>query len=252
MFYKDLINCFIETSKEILGENLVGIYLHGSAVMGCFNPQKSDLDFIIVVNHDMTDEEKIAYLMEVVKLNREAPKKGLELSIVKKEVCNPFVYPTPFELHFSPFHLKSITENVQNYIETVTGTDKDLAAHFMIINHYGVVLYGSNIFDVFGEVPRNDYIDSIWSDVECAKEDILENPMYMTLNLCRVLAYVKDSLVVSKKEGGMWGIQTVLQKFQRLIQDALRCYETEEEMCVEEENALEFVSYMIGQIQRYI
>ena len=46
-----LLNEFVEKSKEILGDNLVGIYLHGSSVMGCFNPKKSDLDLIIVVNY---------------------------------------------------------------------------------------------------------------------------------------------------------------------------------------------------------
>ncbi|WP_155832630.1 nucleotidyltransferase domain-containing protein [Butyrivibrio sp. AE3006] len=45
-----VLNEFVEQTKEILGDNLVGIYLHGSYVMGCFNLQKSDLDLIIVVN----------------------------------------------------------------------------------------------------------------------------------------------------------------------------------------------------------
>ena len=31
--------------------------------------------------------------------------KGIEMSIVTKTVCNPFVYPTPFELHFSAMHI---------------------------------------------------------------------------------------------------------------------------------------------------
>jgi len=38
----NLIHEFIEQSKNILRDNLVGIYLHGSAAMGCFNPEKSD------------------------------------------------------------------------------------------------------------------------------------------------------------------------------------------------------------------
>jgi len=30
-----VINCFVEKSKEILQDNLIGVYLHGSAVMEC-------------------------------------------------------------------------------------------------------------------------------------------------------------------------------------------------------------------------
>ena len=31
----------------------------------------------------------------VVEINKLAPVKGIELSVVKEDVCNPFVYPTP-------------------------------------------------------------------------------------------------------------------------------------------------------------
>ena len=50
---EDLINGFIEQSKEILRENIVGVYLHGSLAMGCFNPKRSDTDLIIVVNEPL-------------------------------------------------------------------------------------------------------------------------------------------------------------------------------------------------------
>lgn len=33
---------FVKQSQEILGDNLVGIYLHGSAVMGCFNEKRGE------------------------------------------------------------------------------------------------------------------------------------------------------------------------------------------------------------------
>ena len=45
-------------------------------------------------------------MRHVVNLNEEAPEKGFELSIVRREYCNPFAYPTPYELHFSVGHLK--------------------------------------------------------------------------------------------------------------------------------------------------
>lgn len=41
----EIVNIF--TSQ--LQDNLIGIYLHGSLVMGCFNPQSSDIDFLVIV-----------------------------------------------------------------------------------------------------------------------------------------------------------------------------------------------------------
>ena len=251
MVYEDLLNRFTKMSKETLGDNLIGIYLHGSAAMGCFNPQKSDLDLILVVENDISDIDKMDFMRNVVKLNGEAPAKGFELSIVKKEHCNPFIYPTPFELHFSCSHLNWFRNNPDDYVDKMKSTDKDLAAHFTIIRKYGIVLYGAEIEETFGEVPTRDYIDSIWYDVENSKDDILENPLYVTLNLCRVLAYLQEGLVLSKKAGGEWGMKILPGKFHDLIDTALVCYESDREMIAEPKFAQDFARQMLVQIQEY-
>ena len=248
--YKELIEQFVTGSKEALGYNLTGIYLHGSAVMGCFQPEKSDIDLLLVVKEEIPDEAKRQFMDMVVELNKQAPAKGLELSIVKEEVCNPFVYPTPFELHFSVAHLAWYQSNPQEYIEKMKGSDKDLAAHFTITYHRGKTLYGKEISEVFAPVPRENYLDSIWYDIENAAEEIVENPMYLTLNLCRVLAYTKDGLITSKQEGGEWGLKHINKpEFVDLITLALREYQRNEAMVFEVVVAKEFAEYMLGEIK---
>ena len=39
--------------KDIVQDNYVGVYFHGSLRLGSFNPNQSDLDFIIVVKEKM-------------------------------------------------------------------------------------------------------------------------------------------------------------------------------------------------------
>lgn len=251
MVYKHLLSRLIEASKKILENKLVGIYLHGSAAMGCFNPQKSDLDLIFVVEEDIPDAGKIEFMKIMIELNEEAPAKGIEFSIVKREFCKPFVYPTPFELHFSAIHLNWFRKNPEDYVQKMKGTDKDLAAHFTIINKCGIVLFGKDIDEVFGTVPKNDYVDSIWFDIENACEDMVENTMYLTLNLCRVLAYLQEDIVLSKKAGGEWGLRMLPERFHTLIQEALQSYETDKEMAVDEKMALEFAEYMVAKIREY-
>lgn len=244
-----ITNRMVEKSREILGDNLVGIYLHGSAVMGCFNEKKSDIDFIVVVNAAVANEVKRQYMDMVVELNADAPKKGIELSVVKREVCKSFVYPTPFELHFSNAHLQWYQTNPADYVEKMNGVDKDLAAHFTIIYHRGKCLYGEEIKDVFAEVSREFYFDSIWSDIENAAEEIAANPTYMILNLCRVLAYRKDGVILSKREGGSWGIDNVPERYHSLILQALEDYASDEPAEWNEERAWEYAAYMIEQIK---
>jgi len=248
----DLINEFVNRSKDILKENLVGIYLHGSSVMGCFNPEKSDIDLIIVVDDKMSDATKKAYMDMVVKLNSYAPAKGIEMSIVRKEVCDPFVYPTLFELHFSAMHLKWYEDNPEDYILKMNGTDKDLAAHFTIIRKRGKCLLGLPIEDVFAVVPKADYMDSIWNDIVEAPEEITENTMYLTLNLARVLAFAKDGLVLSKKEGGEWGLKNIPEEYHRLIEDALSEYGSSVVSQYDKELSVKYAEYMLKSIRGVI
>lgn len=246
-----LLENFVRQSKNILGDNLTGIYLHGSAVMGCFNSKKSDIDLLIVVNDDISNEIKMQYMDMVVELNREAPEKGIELSIVKEAVCKPFVYPTPFELHFSIAHLNWYQSNPADYVERMKGTDKDLAAHFTVIYHRGKTLYGKEIKSVFSKVSSRDYMDSIWSDIEDAKEEIVTNTMYITLNLCRVLAYKRESLILSKQEGGEWAMNALpVSEYQKIISDALKEYKTGEVMSTDRAIVVEFAEYMLKEIER--
>lgn len=249
MYDQTILDEFTTMSKEIIGDKLTGIYLHGSMAMDCFNPEKSDIDFILVIDEDITNAEKLKFMKQVVRLNAQAPTKGLELSIVKREYCKPFVYPTPFELHFSPMHLQWFNDNPDHYVEHMKGEDQDLAAHFTIINRYGIVLYGEPIEQVFGEVSKRDYVDSIWSDVEGAREDIAENPMYMTLNLCRVLAYLREDLCLSKLKGGEWGILHMTERYHPLITQALISYTTSQEMQPDLDLAVQFADDILTQIE---
>ena len=245
-----LINRFIDMSKATLAKRLAGIYLHGSAVMGCYQPKKSDLDFLVVVNAPLSDAEKRRFMDSLLELDKACPGKGIEMSIVTKDVCNPFVYPTPFILHYSRMHTEWCRRDPTDYIRKMNGTDRDLAAHFTVIRNRGRCLYGLPIQDVFDEVPEQDYLDSIWDDVSGAEEEIMENSMYLILNLARVLVYLKEKKVMSKQEGGMWGLKTLPEQYHSLIRSALQEYESGDDVQYDRELAKSYAAYMLEQITR--
>ena len=246
--YKTLLDRFTEESRNILGENMVGIYLHGSGAMGCFNPAKSDLDLLIVVENTLTDDVKRAYMDMVIRLNGEAPAKGLELSVLRRADCQNFVHPLPFQLHFSVAHLEWYHRDPVHYIETMKGVDADLAAHITILHRKGQVLWGAPIRDVFAPVPREAYLDSIRRDIADAETEILKNPVYMTLNLCRVMAFTRENLVLSKLEGGRWGLGNLPWAYHSVIEAALAAYTSDREMKVSEEKLKVFARFLLDRI----
>lgn len=196
---KELLHRIKITYQSILNEKLVGIYIHGSIAFGCFRWDVSDIDFLVVVKEKLNQEEKEALISELLALDNECPPKGFEMSVICQDACGCFQYPTPFELHFSNAHKEFALQDLAQYCRRMQGTDKDLAAHCMVIRKVGITLCGKKISEVFGEVSKEAYIDSICADIQDARTDIIENPVYIILNLCRVLAFKRDGYVLSSR-----------------------------------------------------
>lgn len=89
---------FISGLSEILASNLVGVYLHGSLAMGCFNPGASDIDLIVVTRRRVgTRKQKLAALAPAVS-SKPFP---IEVTSFSRKDLKPCRYPTSFDFHFS-------------------------------------------------------------------------------------------------------------------------------------------------------
>lgn len=214
----------VELFKEEMGSNLVGVYLHGSLAMGCFNPNKSDIDLLIVAQEKLSFENSKRIVKKLLKLHDSMPnKRGIELSVILESYLKDFVYPTPFEFHYSDYHREKYQAE-ENYL-CGGFEDPDLAAHIVVTYHRGIKLYGKAIREVFYPIDQQFYIKSILSDVESALEDIIESPVYFTLNLCRVLYFLKkEGVVSSKKEGGEWSLSVLPSEYHQNVQHCLNEY----------------------------
>lgn len=232
--------------RRILGEALVGIYLHGSAAFGCFRWERSDLDFLVVVGREPNLREKSALVRTLLELA--GPPKGFEMSVVLERDCRLFPYPTPYCLHFSQAHLAACRLDLEGFCRSMHGTDPDLAAHFTVVRAVGIPLCGKPVAAVFGPVPWPDYIDSIRRDVQRAEQEITEHPVSVVLNLCRVLAAQRDGVVLSKEQGGAWGRRHLPPAYAPLVEDATRSYRAGAPFPAGAQTLQRFARYMTGQI----
>jgi len=187
---QQIVKLFLEEA----GGNLVGVYLHGSMAMGCFNPNKSDLDLLVVLRRPEPADCYRRIAKRLIEIESTLPQgaAGIELSVILEACLSNFTYPTPFELHYSAAH----RDRYRSDDSYLCGgfEDPDLAAHIIL------------------------------GDVEDASEGILENPVYYTLNLCRVLLFLKEGRISSKREGGEWGAQALPLQYKDLIWKCLAEY----------------------------
>lgn len=159
-------DCLADLSNQvqaILKQNLAGIYIHGAIAMQCFKPSNSDIDILIVIEDKLPLDLYPALYNSFNSLATQYQQK-LELSIIQREALVNFVHPTPFELHFSETYNKFDKDNPPDL--DVVRTDADLAGHFVITRQFGMVLYGESVQQVFPEIPRAAYLDSITQDAK--------------------------------------------------------------------------------------
>lgn len=236
---------------DVLQDNLTGVYVHGSLAFGCFTWERSDVDILIVVRRPLRLNEKTALLKALLKHERNYPPKGLEMSVVLEEDCRSFTHPMHYELHYSVAHREKYRQDAAAYCESMQGTDRDLAAHCTVINAVGYPLHGKPVAEVFSPVPVCDYLDSLEYDIASARVDIAENPVYVALNLCRVLAYLQDGIVLSKQQGGMWGLSHLSHEWKPLLEQTLHEYAGECTCGYQVCDLVRFADDMCSQIMEY-
>ncbi len=172
------------------------------------------------------------------------------MSVVLSQHSKNFIYPTPYELHFSNECLKIYFQDPLSLCNDDDKRDPDLAAHFTIIKHVGIVRFGSPISEVFGDVPKEHYIDSIYQDIKNAKKDVIYHPVYVILNLCRVLAYLKDGSILSKEQGAHWGLNNTPDQFHALITEMLTNYKNGTSIATHAHQYFNFCHHMLNEITR--
>jgi predicted nucleotidyltransferase len=220
------VSGLLEALDALLGRNLAGVYLHGSLAMGCFNPERSDLDLLVVSDRPVLRDTKLGLALTLLRRSRDPV--PIELSVVARADLQPWRYPTPYQCHYSESWRERFVADTAGSgwlrWDDAERTDPDLAAHLTILHRRGVVLVGPSIAETLPEVPPADYLTSILGDVESAAGYVERDPVYAVLNLCRVYRYVVDGDICSKDEAGAWAAETLPEPLRPVAAAALANY----------------------------
>jgi hypothetical protein len=189
----------------ILGGDLVGVYLHGSGAMACFNPDRSDIDLLVVARKALSPEQR-RVLAELL-LARSGASYPVELTLLTTGQLHPWRHPSPFDFHYSEMWRESLAQQLADgEPSSRLLTDPDLAAQITTLRARGRVVVGAPIHEVFPEVPEADFRQVILADLEWIRHHSTQ--IYGVLNACRILAYLDGQGLLSKAEGADWALET--------------------------------------------
>ncbi len=239
----------------ILDGVLVGLYLHGSLAFGCFNPEWSDIDLLVVTARGMTLEEK-RHVVELLLRSSMAPH-PIEISFLVESAIHTFQHPLSYDLHYSEawrerYHQQLANEEWLHWNDFVR-KDYDLAVHITVTLARGIDLYGKPIRATLPVIPSQYYIEAIMRDFRDAGNNIAGNPIYFVLNACRVYAYLREGNIFSKDEGGSWGLRALPDTYHGLVTQALEIYRGKRANHPFNSADLDrFASYMQEQVQSFL
>lgn len=228
---KDVVFQLKNGTKEILEDEFIGFYIHGSLAMGGFNPRTSDIDILVVTKNQLNDEMK--RLLVTFFLTKSTNPYPVEISILNKDQLTKWKHPCPYDFHYSEFWRERIESDLLNgtfkFLNSEKNEDIDLAAHITITNHRGICIEGPPIHVVFPSIPREHYISSIMDDFHDCLGNIEKDPVYCALNLIRVYWYLKEGKISSKQEAGNWGLSSLPKELNSTIQKAVHSYADEQQ-----------------------
>lgn len=185
--------------EAILGDSLVGVYLHGSGVLGDFSRERSDIDILAVAEHSLSDGDKRAVARQLSSASLPSPAGGLEFHIVESRVLSSPVDAPPFELHIA-------TDRSGAPDRVVDGRgragDPDLVMHFAVLSEHGHALAGPPASEIFPQVGREQLIQAFAGELQWAREHA--SPSYQVLNAARAWRFIEENVLCSKLEGGEW------------------------------------------------
>ena len=224
---RDYLNHFVTLLAASLGNNLTGVYLHGSLAMGCYYPPKSDMDVIAVSKHPLDAVFAEELLYSIALFSKERPTVGdIEFSLITADIAKTMPNPMPYELHYSAYWHDRILRREVAY--TQNQFDSDLFAHLLCLKQRGVCLCGAPVDDAFGMVRWDDFLYAVLDDLDWVwgDENILDSPYYCILNACRALQLLVggETRVRSKEEGALWGLSFFPAIFTPIILQALAVY----------------------------
>ncbi|SCE52015.1 streptomycin 3-adenylyltransferase [Streptomyces sp. DvalAA-43] len=194
----DVVRYVAEVSAVLAGAgpDLVGVYVHGSAVLGGFRAARSDVDVLAVVAGSGTEAGQRAMGEAVAETAARCPGTGLEMSVITAA--------TAADLGSCPFEVHIRTGATETVVIPGAGRagDADLVLHCAVCREHALAVSGPPAAEVFGPVPADRIGAAMVGELRWAVDHA--TAAYAVLNACRALRFADDGQLCSKLEGGRW------------------------------------------------
>lgn len=209
---------------DVLGADLLGVYLHGSAVLGGIRPH-SDLDVLAVSARRTTPEEKrrlVDPLRAVSGRRAPVPARPVELTIVVASEVRPWRTPARLDLQYGEWlrddfergKLEPWSENAH----------RDVAVLLAIVLLGDRPLAGPPPAELLDPVPRDDLVAAMVGGLDELEGDIEDDTRNVVLTLARIWRTIATGQIRSKDEAAAWVLSRLPERHRPVLERARSIY----------------------------
>lgn len=240
----EVLDLLLSRAKETLGEQFVGMYLYGSLSSGDFNPGTSDIDFLVVTDHALS-QEKISGLeamhRRIWETGRKWAKK-LEGAYVPRELIR----------RHDPDGAACPTVNEGQFYVARLGSDWIIQRH--VLRENGVAVAGPGPKTLIDAVSPDDIRNSVRGVLQEWWFPMLEDPAWLrehgreyhafaVLTMCRALHALEHGTIVSKPAAARWARDALDERWREAIEKSLQVQRPGAEEVDLLNDALELIGY---------
>ncbi|PGH49178.1 aminoglycoside adenylyltransferase family protein [Streptomyces sp. Ru87] len=205
---------------DVLGAEVVGVYLHGSAVLGGLRPA-SDLDVLVVSRRSMDGRERRALLDGL--LERSGSANGVrpvELTVVVRSEVSPWRYPPTGDFLYGEWLREDYEAGLLPQPEPVP----DLALLIPMVLAGDRPLAGPPPARVLEPVPHADLVRASVAGVPELLGELDDDTRNVVLTLARVWSTLATGEIRSKDAAADWALDRLPPEHRPVLAHARELY----------------------------
>ncbi|GHO98083.1 hypothetical protein KSF_081310 [Reticulibacter mediterranei] len=223
------VNTLLAEFSHLPDLHFSGMYLHGSLALSGFQPARSDIDIIVTTSKRISVQAEKAAVELLLRVSKfPAP---IDIWFLAESDLASFQQPLPFTLHYNERLRESFQQDLSSdawqHWNDQTRSDLHLAIYLTVLQRKGICLAGKAIDEEFPLVPEQVFLDALVASFQEACKHYLQDLVAFVLNSCRVYAYLRDGQLLSKNQGGAWGLAHLPEQYHPLVQQSLALYRSE-------------------------
>ncbi len=213
----------VRVVRDVLGTDVVGAYLYGSAVQGGLRPH-SDVDVLVVLRRRTTAQERRTLVDGLLKVSGVYPRRGqarpVELTLVVESDVRPWRYPPRCEFQYGEW----LRDEFEGGAAPSPATDSDLALLITMVLQSNAVLTGPPPGEVLDPVPWRDVVHALTAGVPGLLDEVDTDTRNVVLTLARIWATLVTGDLSTKELAADWALGRLPAEHRPVLERARAIY----------------------------